>query len=62
MQFEFQNPTRLVFGAGGLKKSGAFDRAVSSLKAAGISVVECSGIEPNPRISSVIRGMRAARR
>lgn len=84
MKFEFQNPTRLVFGAGilsrlgelvrahgsrallvtgggSVKKSGVFDRAVSSLKAAGVSVVECSGIEPNPRISSVIRGMLAAR-
>jgi len=84
MKFEFQNPTRLVFGTGALsrlgelvrpfgsrallvtgggsvKKSGVFDRAVSSLKSAGVSVTECSGIEPNPRISSVIRGMLAAR-
>jgi alcohol dehydrogenase YqhD (iron-dependent ADH family) len=84
MNFEFQNPTRLVFAAGALsrlgeevrahgkrallvtgggsvKRSGAFDRAVSSLKAAGVSVAECSGIEPNPRISSVARGAQLAR-
>jgi alcohol dehydrogenase len=84
MRFEFRNPTRLVFGAGGLsrlgevarahgkrallvtgggsvKRSGVFERAVSSLKAAGVSVAECSGVEPNPRLSSVVRGAQIAR-
>lgn len=84
MKFEFQNPTRLVFGAGSLaqlgkevsahgkralivtgggsvKRNGAFDRAVASLAEAGVSYVECSGVEPNPRISSVVRGAGIAR-
>ncbi len=84
MNFEFQNPTRLIFGAGSLarlgevvsehgkkalivtgggsiKRSGIFDRAVTSLKDAGISFAQCSGIEPNPRISSVVRGAETAR-
>ena len=84
MQFEFQNPTHLVFGAGSLarlgelagnygkkallvtgggsvKRSGVFDRAVASLQAADIAVAECSGVEPNPRISSVRRGAKTAR-
>src|SRR5512138_2224948 len=51
----------LVTGGGSVKRSGVFDRAVSSLKAAGVSVVECSGIEPNPRISSIVRGAQIAR-
>jgi alcohol dehydrogenase YqhD (iron-dependent ADH family) len=51
----------LVTGGGSVKRSGAFDRAVSSLKAAGVSVAECSGVEPNPRITSVARGARIAR-
>jgi len=85
MNFEFHNPTRLVFGAGVLsqlgevagkygkkalivtgggsvKRSGVFDRAVASLKGAGVSVVECSGVEPNPRITSVARGADIARK
>lgn len=85
MNFEFYNPTRLIFGAGGLsrlgevasehgkkallvtgggsvKKTGVFDRAVKSLKDAGVSVVECEGVEPNPRISSVRRGAETARK
>ena len=84
MKFEFQNPTRLIFGAGALsqigkvvsehgkkalvvtgggsvKRNGVFERAVSSLKASGVSVAECSGVEPNPRITSVKRGARIAR-
>ncbi len=79
MNFEFHNPTRLIFGAGNLtrlgevvkekgkrallvtgggsvKRNGTFDRAVASLEQAGVTVVECSGIEPNPRITSVARG------
>ncbi|TNF29710.1 MAG: iron-containing alcohol dehydrogenase [Deltaproteobacteria bacterium] len=84
MNFQFYNPTRLVFGAGKLaglgaiasaygkkallvtgggsvRRSGALDRAVASLKDAGVDVVECSGIEPNPRITSVRRGAGIAR-
>jgi alcohol dehydrogenase len=85
MNFEFQNPTKIIFGAGTLvrlgevahsfgkhalivtgggsiKRSGVFDRAVTSLKNAGVSVLECSGIEPNPRITSVARGADIVRR
>jgi alcohol dehydrogenase len=85
MNFEFYNPTHLVFGAGTLsrlgevvrkrgkkalivtgggsvKRSGVFDRAVASLKDAGIAVAECTGIEPNPRITSVARGADIARK
>ena len=84
MNFEFHNPTHLVFGSGALsrlgevvskhgkkalivtgggsvKRSGVFDRAVASLKDAGVAVAECSGVEPNPRITTVRRGAQIAR-
>ena len=84
MNFEFHNPTHLVFGAGALsrlgevvskhgkkalivtgggsvKRSGVFDRAVASLRDANVSVAECSGVEPNPRITTVRRGAQIAR-
>lgn len=84
MNFEFYNPTHLIFGAGTLsklgevaskhgkkalivtgggsiKRSGVFDRAVASLKDAGVAVAECAGVEPNPRITSVKRGAEIAR-
>jgi alcohol dehydrogenase YqhD (iron-dependent ADH family) len=79
MNFEFHNPTHLIFGAGVLarlgevvskhgqkallvtgggsvQRSGVLDRAVSSLKSAGVAVIECAGVEPNQRITSVRRG------
>jgi alcohol dehydrogenase YqhD (iron-dependent ADH family) len=52
----------LVTGGGSVKRNGTFDRAVSSLNAAGVSVVECPGVEPNPRLSTVVRGADIARR
>ena len=83
MNFEFHNPTHLIFGAGALsrlgeaasrhgkkalivtgggsvKRNGTFDRAVASLKAAGMAFAECNGVEPNPRITTVRRGARIA--
>jgi alcohol dehydrogenase YqhD (iron-dependent ADH family) len=83
MNFESYNPTRLIFGAGSIKKlgsvaaaygkkvmivtgggsvkkSGTFDKAVASLKEAGVAFVECSGVEPNPRITTVARGAKIA--
>lgn len=51
----------VVTGGGSVKRSGTFARAVASLEAAGVAVVECSGIEPNPRITSVARGAQIAR-
>jgi len=51
----------LVTGGGSVKRSGTFDKAVASLTAAGVACVECSGIEPNPRITSVARGAQIAR-
>ncbi|GFO67782.1 NADH-dependent alcohol dehydrogenase [Geomonas limicola] len=52
----------IVTGGNSVKRSGVFDRAMESLKAAGVSAVECSGIEPNPRITSVKRGADIARK
>ncbi|MFA6714628.1 MAG: iron-containing alcohol dehydrogenase [Victivallales bacterium] len=51
----------IVTGGGSVKRTGIFDRAVAGLKEAGVSYAECSGIEPNPKISSVRRGARIAR-
>jgi alcohol dehydrogenase len=84
MNFEYHNPTHLIFGAGALsrlgevasrhgkkallvtgggsiKMSGTFDRAVAGLKAAGVAIAECDGVEPNPKIATVRRGAQTAR-
>src|SRR5512136_1055091 len=51
----------VVTGGGSVKRNGTFDLAIKSLKDAGVSVYECAGVEPNPRITSVRRGADTAR-
>lgn len=51
----------IVTGGSSVKKSGVFDKAAASLKKAGIEYAECTGVEPNPRITTVDRGARTAR-
>ncbi len=46
----------LVYGGGSIKKSGLFDKVAAEIQSAGLELFECSGIEPNPRVSSVNRG------
>lgn len=47
----------LVYGGGSIKRSGLYDEALKILNDAGLSVTELSGVEPNPRIESVRRGV-----
>ena len=46
----------MTYGGGSIKKMGLYDRVVKEIKDAGLELYEFSGIEPNPRISSVRRG------
>lgn len=51
----------LVYGGGSIKRSGLYDRALVILGSAGLSVFELGGVEPNPRIESVRRGVELCR-
>lgn len=51
----------LVYGGGSIKKNGLYDRIMESLKAAGVEVAECAGIEPNPQYTSVNRAAKISR-
>lgn len=46
----------LTYGGGSIKKSGLYDKVAAEVKKAGMELFELSGIEPNPRISSVRKG------
>ncbi|SHK11197.1 hypothetical protein SAMN02745136_01724 [Anaerocolumna jejuensis DSM 15929] len=46
----------LVYGGGSIKKTGLYNKVVTEIKKAGLELFECSGIEPNPRVTSVNRG------
>ncbi|AOY75284.1 iron-containing alcohol dehydrogenase [Clostridium formicaceticum] len=52
----------LHYGGGSIKKSGLYDRVIDSLKAAEIEYVELSGVQPNPRLSLVEKGIELCRK
>lgn len=47
----------LVYGGGSIKKTGLYDRVLSELAAIGATVHELPGVEPNPRLSTVHKGV-----
>ena len=47
----------LVYGGGSIKKIGLYNQIMEQLKQAGITVFELSGVEPNPRIQTVKKGV-----
>ena len=46
----------LVYGGGSIKRNGIYDTLLPLLKEAGIEVYELSGVEPNPRVTTVAKG------
>ncbi len=55
---EFGTKVLLTYGGGSIKKIGLYDEVMDILKKGGFTVVELSGINPNPRIESVEEGVR----
>ena len=51
-----------AYGSGSIKKNGLYDNVVDQLKKAGVSFRELSGIQPNPRLNSVIEGVEICRK
>lgn len=47
----------LVYGGRSIKKIGLYDKVVNVLQESDISFWELSGVEPNPRITSVRKGV-----
>lgn len=47
----------LVYGGGSIKRNGIYDNVITYLNEIGAEVFELSGVEPNPRISTVRKGV-----
>ncbi len=47
----------LVYGGGSIKRTGLYDEVMGILNEGGFIVTELSGVEPNPRIESVKKGV-----
>lgn len=51
----------LVYGGGSIKRSGLYDEVIAQLQSIDASVFELSGIEPNPRLTTVNKGIAICR-
>ncbi len=51
----------LHYGGGTIKKTGLYDRVITSLKDAGVEFIELGGVKPNPRLSLVQEGIKICR-
>lgn len=46
----------LVYGGGSIKKNGLFEKIKAEIDKTGLELFELSGVDPNPRITSVYQG------
>ncbi|WP_339817127.1 iron-containing alcohol dehydrogenase [Paenibacillus sp. FSL R7-0216] len=53
----YGNKVLLVYGGGSIKRSGLYDQVTVILREIGAEVTELAGVEPNPRLSTVHRGV-----
>ena len=58
---EFGTRALLVYGGGSIKRNGLYDKVVALLGEHGISFAELSGVEPNPRLTTVKKGVALCR-
>lgn len=57
----YGNKVLLVYGGGSIKRNGLYDQVLQIFNDNGIDHVELSGVQPNPRISSVRQGVDLCR-
>ncbi|MGG1758442.1 iron-containing alcohol dehydrogenase [Bacillus sp. 4A_MP3] len=51
----------LVYGGGSIKRNGLYDQVTGILKEEGATVHELAGVEPNPRLETVNKGIELCR-
>ncbi|WP_175640601.1 iron-containing alcohol dehydrogenase [Metabacillus schmidteae] len=52
----------LVYGGGSIKRNGLYDQVVEILKKSNLNLFELAGVEPNPRLSTVHRGVEICKK
>ncbi|MEC3430305.1 NADH-dependent alcohol dehydrogenase [Bacillus thuringiensis serovar nigeriensis] len=55
---QFGKKVLLVYGGGSIKRNGIYDNIISILKDINVEVFELTGVEPNPRVSTVKKGIQ----
>ncbi|MGM7702609.1 iron-containing alcohol dehydrogenase [Pseudalkalibacillus sp. Hm43] len=51
----------VVYGGGSIKRNGLYDQVMERLSAIGANVAELAGVEPNPRLTTVRKGVELVR-
>ena len=59
---KYGNKVLLHYGGESIKKYGLYDRVLKSLKDAGLEIIELGGVQPNPRLSLVKKGIDLCRK
>lgn len=59
---QFGKNVLLVYGGGSIKKIGLYDKVMEQLTANGNQVFELAGVEPNPRVETVRKGVEICRK
>ena len=59
---QYTDKVLLVYGGGSVKKYGLYDTVVNGLNKAGVEYFELAGVEPNPRLSLVHKGIDICRK
>ncbi|WP_234117244.1 iron-containing alcohol dehydrogenase [Clostridium hydrogenum] len=54
---KYASKVLLVYGGGSIKRTGLYDKVIEILNSNNIEFCELSGVEPNPRITSVKKGV-----
>ncbi|MDR7869464.1 MAG: iron-containing alcohol dehydrogenase [Tissierellaceae bacterium] len=54
---DYHKKVLLHYGGGSIKRSGLYDEVINILKNKDIEVIELSGVEPNPKLSLVRKGI-----
>ncbi len=55
---KYGDTVMLAYGGGSIKKNGIYDQVIKACKETGKTVVECSGIMPNPTYAKVLEGAK----
>lgn len=58
---EYGKQVLLVYGGGSIKRSGLYDRILTIFREHKIGYTEFSGVEANPRVSTVEKGVQLCR-
>ena len=59
---EFGDTALLVYGNGSIKKNGIYDKVTEALNKAEIKYYELDSVDPNPRVTSVAKGVELCRK